>query len=88
MPRNRVINRRNLPGTSRRRTLWLSDEATTALAELAKQLEVSQGSLLEVAVGELAALPSVKVVTLLRRHKQLTDDETKYVLTRLPRSRV
>ncbi len=88
MPRNRVINRRNLPGTSRRRTLWVSDEAMAALAAMAKQLEVSQGSLLEVAIGELTALPPAEVVTSLRRHKQLTDDETKYVLTRLPHDRV
>jgi len=84
VPRNRVVNRRNVPGTARRRTVWLSDEGMATLAGLGKQLEVTQGSLLEVAIRELAALPQRQAVGLLHSHKQLTDDETKYVLDRLP----
>jgi Mn-dependent DtxR family transcriptional regulator len=87
VPRNRVVNRRNVPGSARWRTIWLSEEGMATLADLAKQLEVTQGSVLEVAIRELAAQSPPQVVALLHQHKQLTDDETKYVLDRLHRGR-
>ena len=82
MPRNPVINRRNVHPL-KLRSLAVSDEAMTAVRGLAGKLHVSQGSLVDTALRMLAGLPAEQVVELLRQHKHLGEDEYEYVRGRL-----
>jgi len=82
MPRNRVINRRNVHPLEQR-SLSVTDEAVQEIKAMARRLEVSQGSLVDVALRELSARSDRQVAELLWRHKHLTDDEYEYVRAHL-----
>lgn len=74
MPRNPVVNRRNVTGL-RQRSLSATDDAIAGLTDLAKGLHVSQGSLVDIALRHLTTLTLVEVADLLHLHGHLTDDE-------------
>jgi hypothetical protein len=79
MPRHSVINRRNVASKLSRHTIHVSADALKAVTELAAQLSVSQGSVIDTALRELAAREPAEVIELLRRHDHLTKDEYDYV---------
>lgn len=74
MPRNKVINRRNVPSL-KQRSLSVSDPAVALLKNLAEQLHVSQGSMFDTALLELARRDPAEIVQLLHLHGHLTDEE-------------
>jgi hypothetical protein len=74
VPRNPVVNRRNVTPL-KQRSLSISDAAGDALTGLAKALHVSQGSLADTALRHLASLGPQQVAELLHLHGHLTDDE-------------
>lgn len=74
MPRNPVVNRRNVT-TLKQRSLSVSDSAVDALQEIAKKLHVSQGSVFDTALKKFAQLPLDQIAQLLHLHGHLTDDE-------------
>lgn len=82
MPRNRVINRKNVNPLVTR-SIAVSDEAMDGVRAVAALLEVSQGSVVDTAVRALVKLPPERVVELMRQQKHLSDDEYAYVRQRL-----
>lgn len=86
MPRNPVVNRRNLESPLRQRSLEISDEARAQLRGTAAKLSVSQGSLVDTAVRELMALPLETIAGLLYDHGHLDGTAFAYV-TRLARGK-
>lgn len=78
MPRNRVINRRNVNPLVMR-SIAVSDEGMDEVRDLAARLEVSLGSVVDTAMRTLVMLPPERVVELMRQHKHLSDDEYAYV---------
>ena len=74
MPRNPIVNRRNLSDL-KRRTVSISDDAHNSVKDLAAKLHVSQGSLMDAALRELARMPDDMVVQLLIDHGHLTAAE-------------
>jgi hypothetical protein len=77
--RNPVINRRNVTPL-KRRTVYASDTAMTAIADLAKHLQVSQGSLVDTALHALASHSDRDVIDFLAKHGHLTPAEQTAVL--------
>ncbi|WP_327591414.1 hypothetical protein OHA25_60975 (plasmid) [Nonomuraea sp. NBC_00507] len=82
MPRNPVVNRQNIDSPLRQRSLDISDRAREQLRDLAAALHVSQGSVLDCAVRELAALPPHLVADLLYKHGHLDPKTYPYVANR------
>lgn len=74
MPRNPIVNRRNVSDL-RRRTVSVSDDAHDQIAALAAKLHVSQGSLIDTAMRELARQPAEVIVDRMVGYGHLTDDE-------------
>lgn len=74
MPRNPVINRKNIP-TLRQRSMSATDAAMADLAALARRLHVSQGSLVDAALRHLASFDMPRVAELLHLYGHLTDEE-------------
>lgn len=74
MPRHRVINRRNAVPLVRR-SLSLTPEALVAATQLAAQLGVSQGSIIDTALREFTARSPSAVIEALSRHGHLTPTE-------------
>ena len=79
MPRNTVVNRRNVDSPFVRRTMQASAGALDAVAAIALALSVSKASLVDTALRHLAAMDHVAIVELLRHHGHLTDDEYAFV---------
>lgn len=79
MPRNPVINRRNVTSLHPQK-ISLSEEAMGILAELGYLLHVSRGSLADMAIKELRALPPRRLAELLQKWGHLTDEEFALVL--------
>lgn len=74
MPRNKIVNRRNVTDL-KRRTVSISDDAHDAIRTLAAKLHVSQGSLMDAALREFAHLQADDIVAHLARYGHLTPDE-------------
>ena len=74
MPRNKVINRRNITSL-KQRSLSVSDAAVAMLQNLAAQLNVSQGSMFDTALLEFSRRDPAEIAQLLHLHGHLTDEE-------------
>jgi hypothetical protein len=74
MPRNKVVNRRNITGL-RQRSLSASDTAVQLVQNLAAQLNVSQGSVIDTALLDFARRSPADVAELLHLYGHLTDEE-------------
>lgn len=74
MPRNKVVNRRNLDAL-KVRSIPLSDDATAILKSRAAALSVSQGSLADMLLREMARWPDQLVLDMMRTHGLLTEAE-------------
>lgn len=74
MPRNKVINRRNIPSL-KQRSLSVSDPAVAMVKNLAEQLHVSQGSMFDTALLEFGRRDPAEIAQLLHLHGHLTDEE-------------
>jgi hypothetical protein len=81
MPSHPVINRRNLSPLVRK-TVLVSEAALERINDIGAELHVSQGSLVDTALYELAARPPEEIAKLLRAHGHLTDEEYAYVTGR------
>ena len=86
MPSYTVINRRNISPLVRK-TLLVSDEAVERINVIGAELHVSQGSLVDTALRQLAAMPPTEIAELLRSHGHLTDEEYDYVMGRAKKGR-
>lgn len=78
MPANLVVNR-SARGALRRTNLYVAPATAAALAERAKQLHVSVGSLADTALQMLVALPPDEAAALLRMYGHLNDDQHEIV---------
>lgn len=74
MPRNPVINRRNITNL-KQRSLSASDPAVELVQNIAKQLHVSQGSMVDTALREFGRRSPIEIAELLHLHGHLTDEE-------------
>lgn len=74
MPRNPVVNRRNVHPL-KPRSVPMSEDAAQILRERAAELFVSQGSLVDTLVREMARTPDQMLLDLMRTHGLLADDE-------------
>ncbi len=74
MPRNPVVNRRNVSDL-RRRTVSVSDQAHDQIKALATKLHVSQGSLIDTAMRELARQPAEVIIDRMVGYGHLTAAE-------------
>lgn len=74
MPRNPVVNRRNITSL-KQRSLSVSDDAVDALKAIATALHVSQGSVFDTALRVLARHDPTEIAQLLHLHGHLTDEE-------------
>lgn len=83
MPRNPVVNRRNVDSPFVRRTMQATGGALDAVAAIARTLSVSKASIVDTAIRHLAGLEQGDIVDLLRHHGHLTDDEYAFVAGRL-----
>lgn len=79
MPRNTVVNRRNVDSPFVRRTMQATGGALDAVATIAGALSVSKASIVDTALRHLAAMDHGAIVELLRHHGHLTDDEFAFV---------
>jgi hypothetical protein len=86
MPRNTVINRRNISNL-KRHTLLVSGEAVQSISEVAESLSVSQGSLIDTALSYFSKLPVETILDLLYKHEHLTEAELKYIKERLEKAK-
>lgn len=82
MPRNPVINRRNVR-PMRQWTAAASPEAITEVRRVADLLNVSQASLVDTALQQLVTLAPAQIAAALVEHGHLTADEHTEVLARL-----
>lgn len=80
MPRNTVVNRRNVDSPFVRRTLLATQIALDGVRELASLLSVSKASLVDTALRHLTAMDGVAVVELLYAHGHLSEDEYAFVV--------
>lgn len=80
MPRNTVVNRRNVDSPFVRRTLLATQMALDGVGDLASVLSVSKASLVDTALRHLAAMDGDAIVELLYAHGHLTEDEYAYVV--------
>lgn len=87
MPRNTVINRRNISNLNRH-SLLVSDEAVHAIGQVAKDLSVSQGSLIDTALRYFSKLPQADILKLLGQYDHLTEAELNYIKTQLEKAAV
>lgn len=79
MPRNTVVNRRNVDSPFVRRTMQATGGALDAVGAIALALSVSKASIVDTALRHLAAMDHGAIVDLLRHHGHLTDDEYAFV---------
>ncbi|MFC0429969.1 hypothetical protein [Kutzneria buriramensis] len=79
MPRNPVINRKNLHPM----TVWKTPATSESIAQMrltAAAMNVSIGSLVSTAFGELLKNSPEQIAHLMRQHGQLNDEELAAVL--------
>lgn len=74
MPRHPVINRRNVSPLVRK-TVVVSEEAIERINEIGAELRVSQGSLVDSALRQLAGMALSDITELLRSYGHLTAEE-------------
>jgi hypothetical protein len=79
MPRHPVINRRNISSLVRK-TLLVSEEALGRINEIGAELRVSQGSLVDTALRQLAGMSLDDIAELLRGYGHLTAEEYALVI--------
>lgn len=79
MPRNTVINRRNIGGSLKSKSMFVSEQAVIEINKLAERLMVSQGSLTDTALRYLATLPEAQVIKLMCKFEHLTQEERRYI---------
>lgn len=79
MPRNTVVNRRNVDSPFVRRTMQATGGALDAVSAIAGALSVSKASIVDTALRHLAGMDHGAIVDLLRQHGHLTDDEFVFV---------
>lgn len=84
MPRNTVVNRRNVDSPFVRRTMQATGGALDAITVMARTLSVSKASLVDTALRHLAGMDNGAIVDLLRHHGHLTDDEYAFVVGLVP----
>ncbi|MGH2690621.1 MAG: hypothetical protein ACRDKW_17705 [Actinomycetota bacterium] len=81
MPRHPVVNRRNISPLVRK-FISVTEEGYAQAAQLASELEVSTGSVVDTALRQLAGMDADQVLELLRIHGHLTEAEYAYVAGR------
>lgn len=74
MPRHPIINRRNISSLVRK-TVLVSEEALERINEIGAALRVSQGSLVDSALRQLAAMEPSDIAELLLIYGHLTVEE-------------
>jgi uncharacterized protein (UPF0371 family) len=74
MPRHPVVNRRNAKPLTRR-SISASAEAFESVAQIAADLQVSDGSLIDTALREFIGRPHAEILDALAKHGHLTTDE-------------
>ena len=79
MPSYPAINRRNINPLVPK-TLHVSKDTLSLIREIGAQMHVTQGSLVDTALRQLATLAPADIAELLRSHGHLTDDEYDYVM--------
>jgi hypothetical protein len=86
MPRHPVINRRNISSLVRK-TLLVSEEALERVSDIGARLQVSQGSLVDSALRQLAEMPPEDIAELLRSYGHLTAEEYAVVIGKAEKGR-
>lgn len=86
MPRHPVINRRNISSLARK-TLLVSEKALERVNDIGARLQVSQGSLVDSALGQLAEMPPEDIAELLRSYGHLTAEEYAVVIGKAEKGR-
>jgi hypothetical protein len=86
MPRHPVINRRNISSLVRK-TLLVSEEALERVNDIGARLQVSQGSLVDSALRQLAEMPPEDITELLRSYGHLTAEEYAVVIGKAEKGR-
>lgn len=84
MPRHSVINARNVT-PFKRYTISATPDRYKAVRDVARRLSVSQGSVIDVALGMLADRDDHEIIDLLTAAGHLTDREHDEVMDRIKR---